>query len=173
MTTGRTTHQGFIDMCLHVLDDLAIIAAMEHSRVRVYPREANAVIRLTPAAVIDTFGNWTECVPADTVLFPYHLLGMLVENQQAGDTYFVQFASAAVPTDAQIIGETRLALGGLANFFPSVPVPIRGAGLDANSPIFARVKAAGGAGNWLDISLALSRHAPVSEERTPWPDWPW
>jgi len=173
MTTGRITREQWQQHILHTLSDLAIVAAMEHSRVRVYPREADEVIRLTPAAAIDTFGNWIECIPADTILFPFHVLGMLVENQQAADTYFVQFASAAAPTDAQIIGEARLALGGLAGFFPSVPVPVQGMGLDANCPIYARVKAASNNGYWLDVSLSLTRHVPVSDERAHWPDWPW
>ncbi|GAG96517.1 unnamed protein product, partial [marine sediment metagenome] len=78
-----------------------------------------------------------------------------------------------VPTDAQIIGEARLALGGLAGFFPSVPVPILGTGLNANDPVFARVKAASAGGLQLDISLTITRHVSVSQERTHWPDWPW
>jgi len=173
MTTGRTTHQGFIDMCLHVLDDIAAVSMARHSRVRVYPRGADEVIRLTPAAAIDTFGNWTECIPADTVLFPFHLLGILVENQQAADTYFVQFARAAVPTNADYIGEARLALGGLAGFFPSIPIPVNGKGLAANCAIYGRVKAASNNGYWLDISLSLTRHVEVTNEMTQWPDWPW
>jgi len=169
----RITREQFLNVYLHVLDDIAVVEAEAHSRVRVYPREANVVIRLIPTAVIDTFGNWIECIPADTIPFGFHVEGVLVEDMQAADTYFVQFATGPTPANADYVGEARLALGGLAGFFPSVPIPIDGKGVDANSSIYGRVKTAGGAGNWVDVSLSLTRHVPVSQEWVHWQTWPW
>lgn len=168
-------HEDFlqhIQDCLHILDDFGALDMHVHSRMRVYPREPSETIQLSPDAVADVYGAWTECIPANTILFPFHLVGYLVEDQQAADTFFLQFASSATPLDTEIMGEGRLRLGGLAGFFPSIPQLIRGQNFSANTPVYGRVKTAAGT-NWIKISLVLTRCIPVTNEVAMWPDWPW
>lgn len=158
---------------LHTLDDLGALDLHVHSRMRVYPQAADKVIRLTAAAGVDTFGAWTVCIPIDTVLFPFHLVGVLIENQQAADTFYIQFAINDNPAGDEYLGEARLSLGALAGIFPFIPIPIQSQNIPANTPIYGRVKAKSANGYWLDISLALTRCIPVTNEAAMWPDWPW
>jgi len=154
------------------LQDISISrhASLE-SRMRVYPRTAGAVVQLDPDAAADTWGDWTEVIPAGTVNFPFHIVGVLAENQEGADTWMGQFASSTTPTGSEYLGEWRIKLDGLANFFPTNFIPLQGLGIPARSPIYARVMSAAG-GNWVEISVTLTRHF-ILKSVPPWPNWPW
>jgi len=146
---------------------------LAHARIRIYPREPSDVVRLTPSVVADTYGAWTEIVPAGMVSFPWHMVGVLVENQQGADTYMIQFSKNNPPAnDGDILGELRIKLGALVGFFPTEGVGIKSADLPIAAGLYARLKTAAGT-NWLDVAVQISRHFPQSYEPTPWPNWPW
>jgi len=174
---GATSHtkkdtQTLLDID-KVLQDISYYqhGAIE-SRIRVYPRTAGAVVRLDPDAAADTWGTWTEVIPTGTVNFPFHIVGVLAENQEGADTWIGQLACSATPTGSEYLGEWRVKLAGLANFFPTNFIPIQGLGIPTGCPVYGRVMSAAG-GNWLDISLTLTRHFELEKTVTPWPDWPW
>ncbi len=156
------------------LQDIANFAhgALE-SRMRVYPRTPGATVRLTPDVATDTWGDWTEVIPEGTVGFPFHIVGVLVEDQLAADTWIGQFACCAAPTGSEYVGEWRLKLGALGNFFPTVPLSVRGRGFPSGCPIYGRVMSAAAAANWVDISVTLTRHMILQKTVTSWPSWPW
>ena len=157
-----------------VLQDLANFAhGSLESRMRVYPRTPGTTITLTPDAAADTWGLWTEVIPAGTVLFPFHIVGVLIEDQLAADTWIGQFACTATPTGSEIMGEWRLKLGALGNFFPTVPLSIKGRGLPTGCGVYGRVMSAAAVANWVDISVTLTRHFPLEKPVTQWPTWPW
>lgn len=151
-----------------ILADLAARHAENHGRIRVYPQAADGVIRLTAAAVVNTFGSWVECIPAGVIPFRYHVVGILVEGQQAADTFLVQLG-----TGIEIIGEMRMSLGGLAGWYPFYPVEIQSQGVVAGTPVFGRMKAASADGNWVDISLTVTRHFSLTQHISLRPGWPW
>lgn len=168
---GTTSHT---QKDARTLQDIAyFLHADLESRMRVYPRTPGATIRLTPDAAADTWGVWTEVIPAGTVLFPFHIVGVLVEDQLAADTWIGQFACCATPTGSEYVGEWRLKLGALGNFFPTVPLSIKGRGLTSGRPIYGRVMSAAAAANWVDISINLTRHFLLEKSVTLWPTWPW
>jgi len=157
-----------------VLGDISEFAHGDlESRMRVYPRTPGATIRLTPDAAADTWGDWTEIIPAGTVLFPFHIVGVLIEDQNAADTWIGQLACGATPTGSEYMGEWRLKLGALGNFFPTVPLSIRGAGLPIGCGIWGRVMSAAAVANWVDISVTLTRHFFLEKTVTLWSEWPW
>ena len=153
------------------------ISCFEHSslesRMRVYPRTAGATVRLTPDAAADTWGAWTQVIAAGTVLFPYHIVGVMVENQFAADTWIGQLARSATPTGAQYIGEWRIKLGAVVGIFPTNFIPIRGSHSPTGNGVWARVQSAAAAANWIDISVTLTRHLSLEKTVVSWPTWPW
>ena len=175
---GATSHtkkdaQTLLDID-KVLQDISYSehAAIE-SRIRVYPRTPGATVRLTPDAAADTWGDWTQVIPAGTIRFPYHIVGVLVEDQLAADTWIGQFACSATPSGSEYMGEWRLRLGALGNFFPTVPLSIQGSGLPIGCAVYGRVMSAAAAANWVDVSVTLTRHFLLEKDVTPWPEWPW
>ncbi len=172
--TSHTTDPRVLENIDKVLQDIATSRhATLESRMRVYPRTPGATIRLTPDAAADTWGDWTQVIPAGTVRFPFHIVGVLIEDQLAADTWIGEFACTATPTGSEIMGEWRLKLGGLGQFFPTVPLSIKGGGLPVGCAVYGRVMSAAAAANWVDISVTLTRHFPLEKEITPWPEWPW
>ena len=142
-------------------------------RIRVYPREPSQVVRLTPSVVADTYGAWTEIIPAGVVSFQYHIIGILIENQQGADTFLLQFSKNNPPgSDLDILGECRFHLGALAGFFPTQAIDIKALPIDAGGGFYGRSKTAAGT-NWIDIAVLLSRHFPQSYTPPLWTTWPW
>ena len=143
------------------------------SRMRIYPRTASATIRLTPSVVADTYGAWATIIPAGIVSMPYHVIGIIVENQQGADTWIGQLSSNNPPVnDTDYLGEWKIKLGALASFWPPSPLPIQGSGVPVGTGLYGRVQSAAGT-NWLEVSVALTRHIPVADEAPTWPTWPW
>ena len=157
-----------------VLHDIAGFAQENlESRMRVYPRTPGATIRLTPAAAADTWGAWTQIIPRGTIGFPFHIVGVMVENQLAADTWVGQLACSATPTGSQYVGEWRIKLGGVVGIFPTNFIPIQGSAVTTGCGIWGRVMSAAAAANWLDVSVTLTRHFLLEKSESLWPTWPW
>jgi len=88
-----------------------VLALAHHldSRSRVYPQVAGATITLISDAVADTWGDWTQIVPINTIDFGYKVIGMVISGVDVASDYFFQLgyslADGDEPTTAQIMGE--------------------------------------------------------------------
>jgi len=123
--------------------------------------------------VADTYGAWTEIIPAGVISFSYHVIGILIENQQGADTYMLQFSKNNPPgADTDILGEARFHLGALAGFFPTQPIGIKASDIPVGGGFYGRSKTAAGT-NWVDIAVVLSRHVELSYSQSIWTTWPW
>lgn len=142
------------------------------SRTRVYPQDISAPITLTPNAVANTFGNWTQIIAAGEVVFNYHVHSLNTMGAAGADSFFIQLAMSATPSGFQMLGEKAFALGAAGrarvNFAcPSIP---------ANTPIYGRVKTAGAGATTIDVTLAIVRcictadlRVLLAARRTTWP----
>ncbi|GAI05331.1 unnamed protein product [marine sediment metagenome] len=161
---------------LAILANIAAVEHHEHSRCRVYPQDVGATITLAANAAANTFGNWTEIIPIDTVGFEYEVVGLVIEAANAATTYFIQLGFSTVggsdPTTAQVLGERRLLL----------PTPINKATelLDyysqnspANSKLWGRVKTASLAADELEVSVVIIRHIEITNPIPYLATWPW
>jgi len=81
------------------------------SRTRVVPQDISTTITLTPDAAANTFGAWTEVIPANLIPFDYTIHSFQTEGVGGADSFFIQFAINAVPAGNQYLGEKRFTLG--------------------------------------------------------------
>jgi len=141
------------------------------SRTRVYPQNIAVPITLTPNAAVNTFGAWTQIIPAGTVPFNYHVHTLQTMGVAGADSFFIQLAINAAPAGNQYLGEKAFALGvaGRARVdFASPTIP-------ANTPIYGRVKTAAGT-TTINVSLSIVRCICTADltvllatKRTSWP----
>ncbi|GAJ02737.1 unnamed protein product, partial [marine sediment metagenome] len=92
-----STRAEYID---DILANVAASAAHSHSRSRVYPRVPSAVVQLTTDAAADTYGNWIEVIPINTVDFDdgYGIPSFVMEEAGAGTTYIIQLGYSLIDT---------------------------------------------------------------------------
>ena len=143
----------------------------EMSRTRVYPQDISTTITLTPNAVANTFGNWTQIIPAGTVPFDYDVNSLQTEGTAGADSFFIQLAISPTPSGNQYLGEKRftLGVGGRARVEFKCPTIPRG------SPVYGRVKTAAGA-TTVNVSISVVRcicspdlEILLAAKRTTWP----
>jgi len=153
-------------------DDIAQFWYTEfQSRTRVYPQDISAPITLTPNAAANTFGAWTQIIPAGTVPFNYHVHTLQTMGASGADSFFIQLAINAAPAGNQYLGEKAFALGAAGRArvdFVSPTVP-------ANTPIYGRVKTAAG-NTTINVSISVVRclctpdlMILLANKRTTWP----
>lgn len=93
-----------------IISDISKIEHEVHSRWRVYPQDVSSFIQLEAAAVINTFGDWTQIIPVDTIPFDYDVIGIVVDQISASTTYHIQvgYSLTAAPPGANYeSGERR------------------------------------------------------------------
>ena len=160
-----------------VQDDVAAVEHYGHSRWRVYPQDVTVSVTIAAAAVANTFGNWVLVVPLNTIPFEFDIIGVVVEEADTTlTTYFIQFGYNtinAVPGANMDVGERRFRIAETPIKNANKALQFRSQKIDANSSVWGRVKASGGASEEVEISVVLDRHVDV-ERRVPlWPDFPW
>jgi len=159
-----------------IVDNIAVLEHHDHSRSRVYPQDVGAVITLVADAVADTFGDWTEIIPINTVGFAYEVVGLVIEALNAATTCLIQLgfsiADGSDPTTAQILGERRVLL----------PTPIARAtevlevfsqNIPANGKLWGRMKTASVAADEAEISVVVLRHKEITNPIAMLTTWPW
>ena len=141
------------------------------SRTRVYPQNIAAPITLTPDAVANTFGAWTQIIPAGTVPFNFKVHALQTMGAAGADSFFIQLAINAAPAGNQYLGEKAFALGAAGRARVDFACPT----IPANSPVYGRVKTAAGA-NTINISMSVVRclctadlATLLANKRTSWP----
>jgi len=159
-----------------LLGNVAVLQHHIHSRMRVYPQDVSATIALAPTAVANTFGDWTEAIPINTIDFMYMVIGLVIEVANAATTFLVQMGYSIVdgiePTTAQILGERRFLLPSPINKATEV-LGIHAAHCPANAKLWGRLKTASGTAQGLEISVAIIRHQEVTNPITHLETWPW
>lgn len=158
-------------------DDLGAIDHHEHSRWRVYPQDVTSSITLVAAAVANTFGDWVLIVPLNTIPFHFDIIGFVVEEADTTlTTYFVQLGYNTInlePGANMGMGERRFRIAETPIKNASEKLRIEGQGIPANSTVWGRLKASGGASEEVEISIVLARHVEVEREVTLYPAFPW
>ena len=159
-----------------VLSDIGSLKHYQHSRFRVYPQDVGTTVQLTSAAVANTFGDWVKIVPENTITFIFHIVGIIVEELDSTTTYHIQLGynpGAGEPEENQEMGERRMRFAVSPVSKVSEILEIRSQDMPAYSSVWGRIKTAGGASETLNLSLVLTRHIPVTQEKPLWPTFPW
>ncbi|GAH59545.1 unnamed protein product, partial [marine sediment metagenome] len=160
-----------------VQDDLGAIEHHWHSRWRVYPQDVTSSITIAATAVANTFGDWTLIVPLNTVPFRFDIIGIVVEEADTTlTTYFVQLGYNTInaePGTNMEIGERRFRIAETPIKNASEILQIRSQESPANSTVWGRLKASGGASEEVELSVVLGRHVEVEREVPLWPAFPW
>ncbi|MBA7578823.1 hypothetical protein ES708_20689 [subsurface metagenome] len=58
-----------------VIRDIAAVEHFDHSRFRVYPQVVTDSVQLEAGTPANTFGDWVQIVPIDTVPFLFEVNG--------------------------------------------------------------------------------------------------
>ena len=163
------------------IDDLLANLALEyhqtHARTRVYPQAPSSVIQIATDNSADTFGDWTQVVPINTIDFDYTVLKVMVEEAGAIATYIGQLGYSTVdgtdPTTAQIVGEQRFKVIGtpIKNFYADLA--LLGGHCPANSKIWGRIKSETVNADTVDISIVITKLAEITNPVTLVATWPW
>jgi len=160
-----------------ILANVAVVDHHKHSRCRVYPQSIKNTITLVADAAVDTFGNWTEIIPIDTVDFDYEIVGIVVEAVDAATGYFFQLGFSTVdgsdPTTAQILGERRLRIVTVPIAKANEMVEFYSQDCPSNAKLWGRLKTASLAADEADISVVVLRHQEVTNPIAPLATWPW
>jgi len=156
-----------------ILVDIGVLDHAEHSRQRVYPQEANVELRLTAPAAVNTFSAWTALIPVGVVHIPYHITGLVPENVEAADTFFIELATSATPTSDEYIGQLRLRMGDPAIYLATMaPLLVKMGEIEKDYGVWGRIKAASAGGFWIDFSFILTVWLQVSTHIT-LEEFPW
>lgn len=160
-----------------LLSNLAHDYHQSHSRTRVYPQEPSSVIQIATAAAADTFGDWTQVIPIDTVDFDYTVLKVMVEESGAAATYIGQLGYSLVdgtdPTTAQIVGEQRFKVIGTPLKTYHADLALLGGHCPANSKLWGRLKSETVNADPVDISIVVTKLAEITNPVSPVATWPW
>jgi len=159
-----------------VQDDVAIVDFEGHSRYRVYPQDITVTPLVSAVAVANTFGNWAEIIPLNTVPFPFHVIGFCACQVSAVTSYHIQFGyntNNADPGTNMEMGERRFRIATHPIARATELLEIRGQGIPANSRVMARLKSASGAADTANIGVVITRHIDVEREVTLYSAFPW
>jgi len=159
-----------------IITDVAIVDFHVHSRWRVYPQDITASPQLAAAGVANTFGNWTEIIPLNTIPFPFHVIGFCICQVSAATSYFIQIGYNTVNADPGTnmeMGERRLRIATQPIARQSELLEIYSQGVPANSRVMGRLKTASGNPDTANLNLVLTRHLDVEDEIPLWPAFPW
>ena len=159
-----------------IISDISKLEHYQHSRWRVYPQDVSSFIQLEAAAVINTFGDWVQIIPVDTIPFDYDVIGIVIDQVSVATIYHIQLGyslTAAPPIANYEAGERRLRLVTVPIARATELLAIHGQNVPANSSFWGRLKTASGAADTANISVVLSRHFEPSATVPLWPAFPW
>ena len=160
-----------------LLYDTSILEHKWEARTRVYPQDTQVAPQITTDTAADTFGNWVEIIPINTVDFDYRLLEVEFEETNRAGTFLLQFGYSATdgddPTTAQIVGERRVKFVGTPLKLEQASKDIYGGHIPANSKLWARAKSDTATVDILDISMIVTRCLQVVNPIGKLATWPW
>lgn len=159
-----------------VLSDVGIVDFHVHSRWRVYPQDVTVAPLITAAGAANTFGNWTEIIPLNTIPFPFHVIGFCICTVSAATNYHVQIGYNTVNADPGVnmeMGERRFRVATAPIAKQSELMEIYSQGVPANSRVMARLKTASVNPDTVNLNVVLTRHIDIEHEVEIWPAFPW
>ena len=158
-----------------VIKDISSLEHERHSRWRVYPQNVSSVAHLAAAATINTFGDWVQIIPVDTIPFDYDVIGMVVDQINASTTYHIQlgYSLTAAPPGANYETGERRARATTPISRATELLAVHGQSIPANASFWGKLKTASGNADTADISVVLTRHVDVSSPIPKWPTFPW
>lgn len=164
-----------VDLNIYInREDLAKFELSICGRWRIYPRLPSQAITLTTDAAADTYGLWTEVVPANIVPFDFVIIGVIIETISATGIYMIQFGDCAGGTTPGVNAEQgEIRFRGVTPIARSTEIISFGCrGISANRRVMARIMSDSGGDN-VTISVVIRRYEEVSEEIERWPAFPW
>jgi len=159
-----------------VISDVGIVGFHFMGRWRVYPQDITAAPLVTAAGVANTFGNWAEIIPLNTISFPFHVIGICVCQVSAATNYFIQLGYNTVNADPGTnmeMGERRFRIATHPIARQTELMEIFSQGVPANSRVMARLKTASGVADTANMNVVISRHLDLEEMPPLWPAFPW
>jgi len=158
-----------------VIRDISVLEHEQHSRWRVYPQNVSTFIQLQATAVINTFGDWTQIIPVDTIPFDYDVIGIVVDAISASTTYHIQigYSLTAAPPGANYESGERRAQATTPIARATELLAVHGQDIPANASFWGRLKTASGNADTANISIVLSRHVATSSPVPQWGAFPW
>lgn len=160
-----------------VLSDTATLFHHIHARTRVYPQDVGATITLVAAAVANTFGEWIQIIPINTIGFVYMCEGIIIEQVDTVTTYFIQLGYSIIdgdePTIAQILGERRIRLVTVPITRATEKLTLQAAHCPANAKLWGRLKTASGGADEAEISVLVVKHTEITNHIPHLATWPW
>ena len=158
-----------------IIRDISALQHHYHSRWRVYPQDVSSVVHLVAGTPANTFGDWVQIIPIDTIPFTYDVIGIVVDEINASTTYHIQVGystTAASPGENYETGERRSRATTPVGRATEL-LAVRGSDVPANSSFWARLKTASGNADIADISVVFTRHVEVSDPTPKWDAFPW
>jgi len=159
-----------------VLSDIAAAEHYIHTRTRVYPQDVGAAITLTANAAANTFGNWVEVVPLNTIPFDYEIVGLIIEAVSAATTYLIQLGystTAAEPAANDEAGERRIKLVTVPIARATELLEIKSQDMPANAKLWGRVKTASTNADTCEVSVTIGKHVEISTSVPKYEAFPW
>ncbi len=179
MSSKRPPLDEIVAIQAAVADLLANIAAAEHhvhSRWRVYPQDITSVVTLMADAAANTFGNWTQIIPIDTVPFEFDIIGLIIETVSAATCYHLQIGYNivdAIPPANYEMGERRFPITTVPPVRGTELLEIASQNIPANAKVWGRVKTASTNADTCVVSVVLDRHIETSNPVPLYPAFPW
>jgi len=177
---GGTSHtqkdQLTLNELARVLSDVGIVGFHFMGRWRVYPQDITVAPLVTAAGVANTFGNWAEIIPLNTIPFPFHVIGICVCQVNANTNYHIQVGYNTVNEDPGTnmeMGERRFRIADSPIARQTELMQIFSQGVPANSRVMARLKTASGAADTANMNVVISRHLNLVDMPALWPAFPW
>jgi len=159
-----------------VIRDIAAVEHEQHSRFRVYPQVVTDSVELEAGTPADTFGDWVQIIPVDTVPFDYDVLGLVIEQVSVASVYHIRLGyspTAAAPGANYETGERRVKLTTVPIAFATELLIVQGQDIPANSSFWGKLKTDTGNADTATISIGFTRHVEPSSPIPKWPAFPW
>ena len=161
-----------------ILSNLAASAHRSDSRSRVYPQDTqDKAILICGNDTYDTFGDWVEVIPINTIDFAYRITGLVVEEVSNASTYFVQLGYSiideSIPSTAQIVGERRFKLADIPIRTAYNELNIFGFTIPANAKLWGKAKCEAAELYTVSISVVVLRSIELTNPIVPLTTWPW
>lgn len=149
----------------------------EHSRWRVFPQNISTDVTLAADAAADTFGDWVEIIPLNTVPFAFDIIGMIIETVSAIGKYHVQIGYGITAEDDPAanfeMGERRFPTTDFPPTRATELMEIKSQDIPANAKVWGRVKTASTDADTCKVSVVLTRHVTTTNPVPMYPQFPW
>jgi len=148
----------------------AIFATSRHhyhasiARPRPYPYDTRVTLAVVDGGAPDIFGAYAACIPRGTFDFEdspnrYRILGVILEDIGANDTYIMEFYRSYDDIVYTPIGAVRFIRTAPFSHSFIILQPTRPLNAD-NATLYVRLKDAAGGGTTVNFSLMVSRFLP-------------